>query len=182
MKDLEKLSTLIKKWNRLEREISAIIERPGTISNVGEYIASKVFDIVLERSRTRQAYDGVFGNGLLKGLRVNVKISRERESFIDWRDDALPDFFLILAGPKRTSRRKTGESRPVRIASAYLFRVKETRAQLISREVNLPKNRRVQASIAHWQWEAAEVFPNANCDLLVLSSKQRSLLMLFADG
>ena len=54
MNDIVLLAKLIKTKNEIEREISAIIERPAIIGHVGEYIASKIFRIQLKQSASNK--------------------------------------------------------------------------------------------------------------------------------
>lgn len=179
MEKLKELSSLIKHWNEIEAKISGLIKHPGTIENIGEYIAEQVFSIKLEKSKTQKGYDGRFTKGALKGRKVNIKIARERESYIDWRDDALPEYFLILTGPKRTSRKRAELGRPIRITNVYLFEVDSTRRILLSRGVSLPKGKRVQASVIGELWDKAEVYPHQVCMQLRVSPVQKAMLSLF---
>ena len=50
MNELEKLSELVKNRNSIEKEISQIIQRPAFTGHLGEYIASKIFDVELNDS------------------------------------------------------------------------------------------------------------------------------------
>jgi hypothetical protein len=73
MDDLTQLADLIKKRNSLERQITALIGRPAQIGHIGEYIASRIFRIVLEESASHKSMDGRFSDGPLKGGTVNIK-------------------------------------------------------------------------------------------------------------
>jgi len=181
MEGLRKLSRLIRKWNDIESEIASLIGCPGLVQNIGEYVAEKVFNLKLEKSKTTKGFDGRFTLGGLRGRTVNVKIYPEREGFIDWKDDALPDYFLILAGPKRKGRRTTGKGHPLIITNTYLFDTRKLRRLLVSRNVQIKRatNRTVQASVRVSDWEEAEVFPKRRCMLMNLSPKQKKMLALF---
>jgi hypothetical protein len=100
MNDLENLSELIKKRNTIEREISRIIQRPAFSGHLGEYIASKIFDIDLNASATQKGHDGIFKSGMLQGKSVNVKLYSKRESLLDISLDSAPDYYLVLSGSK----------------------------------------------------------------------------------
>lgn len=63
MSNLEELVRLIHARNETDEEISGIIGRPAEKGHVGEYIASKVFDIALEHAATEKAHDGRFTTG-----------------------------------------------------------------------------------------------------------------------
>ena len=71
--DLEQLAETIKRKNTIDDKVSAIVNRPALIGHVGEYIASKVFDIKLEESASRKAIDGIFRKGKIVGKTVNIK-------------------------------------------------------------------------------------------------------------
>lgn len=180
MSELKKLSRLIRQWNEIEAEIFELIGYPGTISNIGEYLAEQVFGVDLEKSKTQRAFDGKFTQGNLSGRTVNVKIARERERFIDWRDDALPEYFLILTGSRRQSGKSVKRSRPILVTNVYLFNVKETRKNLHSRGVIPPHGERVQASVTNDQWDEAEIYPKQTSQLLTLTPRQKQMLSLFS--
>ena len=48
--ELQTLAGLIRRRNEVAREITAVIQRPAQIGHIGEFIASRVFDIELEAS------------------------------------------------------------------------------------------------------------------------------------
>ena len=100
MNKLTDLADLIRERNAIEEQMGAIIGRPGLLGHVGEFIASRVFDIKLEHSAAAKGIDGRFTSGPLAGQTVNVKWCAKREGLLDIRPDALPDYYLVLAGPK----------------------------------------------------------------------------------
>lgn len=104
MNNLEQLAELIRKRNALEREIKALIGRPAAIGHIGEYIAATVFDIALEESATQKGIDGHFTDGPLKDRTVNIKWYARREGLLDITPDGLPDYYLVLTGPKSVPR------------------------------------------------------------------------------
>ena len=73
MRDLERLANLIKARNSVDLRIAGLIGRPATLGHVGEFIASKVFHIVLVESASQKGIDGYFADGPLSGCSVNVK-------------------------------------------------------------------------------------------------------------
>ena len=73
MEDLGLLASLIRQRNAAEIKIAAIIGRPASIGHLGEYIASKIFNIDLVRSASHKAIDGHFSDGPLAGRSVNIK-------------------------------------------------------------------------------------------------------------
>ena len=89
--DLEQLAKIIKRKNTIDDEVSAIVERPALIGHVGEYIASKVFDIKLEESASRKAIDGIFRKGKIAGKTVNIKWYGKQENILDISEKNGPD-------------------------------------------------------------------------------------------
>ena len=81
--DLENLSGILKKRNALDDEISRIIGYPAEKGHIGEFIASRVFNITLNKSATQAGHDGIFSEGNLMGKTVNVKFYGKRESILD---------------------------------------------------------------------------------------------------
>jgi hypothetical protein len=55
---VEKLAQLIHERNRISEEIARIIGRPALSGHIGEYIASKIFNIRLEESAISKGIDG----------------------------------------------------------------------------------------------------------------------------
>ncbi len=111
MENLEQLASLLHRRNLLEREITAIINRPASIGHIGEYIASVIFQIDLEKSASHKSIDGRFGLGLLAGRTVNIKWYAQREGALDMTD-TWPDYYLALTGPKSKLTTSVGQMRP----------------------------------------------------------------------
>jgi len=65
MKDLRALADLLTTLNEVGTRISTLVGRPGQIGHVGEFIASRVFEIALESSASAKGIDGRFKGGLL---------------------------------------------------------------------------------------------------------------------
>ena len=97
---LQTLASLLHERNALDARIAQLIGRPASPGHVGEFIAAAVFDIDLFESATQKAADGVFRRGALQGRTVNIKIYGKQEGILDIRPDALPDFYLVLTGPR----------------------------------------------------------------------------------
>ena len=121
MKKLERLAELIHAKNRIDDEIAEIIGRPSLIVHVGEYIASEIFKIELEQSAVEKGIDGRFTQGPLKGQTVNIKFYGKRENLLDINIDHLPDYYLVLTGPKSSAVSSRSATRPWLISSVYLF-------------------------------------------------------------
>jgi hypothetical protein len=60
MDSLKHLADLIIQRNINEQEITALIGRPASIGYIGEYIASKIFNILLVESASQKSIDGHF--------------------------------------------------------------------------------------------------------------------------
>ena len=112
--DLPKVAGLLDQRNAIDGEIAAIIQRPMTSGHLGEWIASRVFDIQLESSAAARGIDGRFRNGPLRGKAVNVKWYLKREGILDVADSDELDFYLVLAGPTSPAVTSRGSTRPGR--------------------------------------------------------------------
>src|SRR5262245_12005509 len=99
--DLERLAELIRARNRIDSELAVLITRPALCGHVGEYIAAAIFDIALERSAAHKGSDGRFNAGPLAGRSVNVKWYTAFCGPLDITPRALPDYYLVLTGPKQ---------------------------------------------------------------------------------
>ncbi|MCI0334593.1 MAG: hypothetical protein L0228_15355 [Planctomycetes bacterium] len=142
----------------------------------GPYIASKVFDIELEASAVAKGIDGRFRSGLLQGKTVNVKFYAKREGLLDIREDALPDYFLVLAGPRPRAMTSRGEDRLWFIDWGFLFHAASLQLHLRERAVKIG----VATGVIRQQWDLAEMYPTATNTTLTLDANQRRLLELFS--
>jgi len=175
MPDLVELAKLIRERNRVAGDIATLISRPAQVGHVGEYIASQVFEIALERNAAHKAIDGHFRCGPLAGRSVNVKCYTRQEGLLDITSDALPDYYLVLAGPRSGAVAARGATRPWVIELAFLFDAKELVGSLRERGVKVG----VATSVARSYWEGAEIHPNQRNSTLRLSEEQHSPLRLF---
>jgi hypothetical protein len=62
---LAEVAGLLHERNRIDARIAQIVQRPMTAGHLGEWIASRVFDIELEVSASAAAIDGRFRAGAL---------------------------------------------------------------------------------------------------------------------
>ncbi len=175
MNDIVLLAKLIKAKNEIEREISAIIERPAIIGHVGEYIASKIFRIQLEQSASNKGFDGYFIEGNLAGKSVNIKWYTRQSGILDINPEALPDYYLVLAGPHTASNSSKGTTLPWMIEEVFLFNSKELMKKLISRNAKIG----VATSVAMEYWMEAKIYPISNNNHLTLTDRQIEDLSLF---
>ena len=175
MDDLIQLAKAIRARNAVDEEIATIVGRPAQLGHVGEYIAAHVFGIALEDSATHKGSDGRFTCGPLAGRTVNVKWYAKMEGLLDLTVEAIPDYYLVLAGPKSVAASSRGTTRPWVIASAFLFHGGELVEQLHTRGVKIG----VATSVTSPIWDKAEIYPSPRNPRLALSDEQRSSLSLF---
>lgn len=176
MNNLERLAELIRKRNEIEKEIAEIIGRPGLINYVGEYIASEIFKIELEQSGSEKGIDGRFTQGTLKGKTVNIKFYPKRENLLDINSDCLPDYYLVLTGPKTSPGSSRGSTRPWVISAVYLFESQRLINELEKRGVKIG----TATSVISKLWDEAEIYPNQRNGILLLSEEQIQQLKLFS--
>jgi hypothetical protein len=175
MNELARLAELLKRRNALECEITELIARPASIGHIGEFIASRIFNISLQHSASAKGIDGHFSDGTLKGRSVNIKWYAMREGLLDVTPEFLPDYYLVLAGPHSLAMASRGRTRPWTIESVHIFHTGMLIEQLKYRGVKLG----IACSVASSFWSDAELHPNPTNTELVLSPDQRQQLMLF---
>jgi hypothetical protein len=175
MNDLIRLAKLIKSRNAIANDITTIIGRPALIGHVGEYIASAIFEIVLEKSASHKGSDGHFMGGALAGCTVNIKCYPKQEGILDVNPVNFPDYYLVLAGPKSGAVSSRGIVRPWVIKSVFLFDASKLIDILRKRGVKIG----IATSVIGQLWDNAEIYPTQRNNKLTLSNEQRSLLDLF---
>ncbi len=171
---ITELAQLIKTRNEVDNLIAASINRPALVGHIGEYIASQIFDIELCDSATAQAIDGVFRSGTLKGKSVNIKCYGKKENILDIMPKVLPDFYLVLTGPKGELSSSKGKTRPFAINSVFLFNAKQLMEVLISRKVKIG----IATSVISSLWDSAEIYPKQSA-LLQVTEEMRQQLAKF---
>jgi len=176
MDSLKTLSDLIKTRNSIDADISQIIQRPAFTGHLGEYIASKIFDINLNSSATQKGHDGFFQSGTLKGKSVNVKFYSKRETLLDLSLDSPPDYYLVLSGPKISQTSSKNTTRPLVITYIFLIHSDTFLQQSKQRGIKITK----QTSTIESQWTEYEIYPTRNENLFNLSDEQRNFLSLFS--
>jgi hypothetical protein len=175
MDDLRELASLLKERNEVEGRISRLIQRPALTGHLGEFIAARIFEIDLAASATSRAIDGTFRKGPLATRSVNIKCYPKLES-LDMREDALPEFYLVLTGPRSPATTSRGSARPFVIDHVFLFEAKTLCAELRARPVKIQTG----TSLLRAQWDAAEIYPRNRCRRYTISNEQKSMLALFA--
>ena len=164
--DLCRLAKLIKQKNLIENEIASIIQRPAQVGHAGEFIVSQIFDIKLMESAAHKAIDDYFRSGPLMGKSVNIKWYGYQEGLLDITPDALPDFYLVLTGPKKTSASSRGGTRPWLIHHIYLFDANELVAQFPGTKIG------IATSVPKEYWNTAEIYPNSQFGVLTITPEQ----------
>ena len=175
MHDLKELASLLKQMNVIGNQISEVIKRPALTGHIGEFVAGRIFNIALERSATSRGKDGHFQDGPLAGKSVNIKYYPKLET-LDMRKDALPEYYLVLTGPRGSAATSRGSSRPLVIDHAFLFQSEALCRELNTRGVKIQTG----TSLLRTQWDAAELYPHNRCERLSVTDAQRAMMALFA--
>jgi hypothetical protein len=175
MKGLAQLADLIRQRNENEKKITELISRPAAIGHIGEYIASQIFRIRLAESAAHKGNDGQFKEGALKERTVNVKWYALREGVLDISPEALPEFYLVLTGPKLQATASRGKTRPWNIDFVFFFDAKALVETLLQSGVKIG----VATSIREALWKKAEVYPTRGNAILEVDDAQQELLALF---
>ncbi|MCL4263978.1 MAG: hypothetical protein KJ069_12215 [Anaerolineae bacterium] len=175
MEELLRLAGLIDLRNEIAGKITALIGRPAYIGHIGEYIASKIFDITLQESAAAKSIDGYFLSGQLANCSVNVKWYGKQDGLLDITSHAQPDYYLVFAGPYGSAGSSRGEIRPWLIETVYLFKADTLVMSLQQRGTKIG----IATSIPKQFWNEAEIYPSQNNPRLILSAEQKKLLALF---
>ena len=177
MDDLKVLANYIKERNQNEVRITELIDRPAAIGHIGEYIASRIFNIELEESASHKGSDGCFQDGDLKGCSVNIKWYAMRQGLLDINPDGLPDYYLVLTGPESKTMTSRGAVRPWIVDAVFLFKADELMPQLKETGVKIG----IASSVKKQLWDSAQIYPHQTSNLLLLTEEQRRLLALFSE-
>ena len=109
------------------------------------------------------------------GRSVNIKCYTKQAGFVDISQGDLPDFYLVLAGPRSASSSSVGSVRPWVISSAHVFGASDLVVDLRARGLFIG----IGSSVRRELWDECEVYPHARSRLLELSPGQREMLGLF---
>ena len=173
--DLELLSELIRFRNALDREISVIIGRPAHTGHIGEFVASRIFDIALVDSAPNKGFDGRFSRGELAGATVNVKKYSRNERVLDINLRGVPDYYLVFTGPTGQANSSRDTTQPWAIEAVYLFHGPTIVEKLKLSGVRIG----TATSVRKFHWDEAEIFPLTNNCLLIPTQEQVRLLRMF---
>lgn len=169
---LRLLAELLQSRNAIDLEIVAILGRPATTGNLGEFIASRIFGIRLATSGVNAGHDGWFEAGPLTGKTVNVKLYSQDDGLLDI--SAHPaDYYLVMRGPRATSTR--GRGLPFQIDSVYLFELSRLRIALVAAGVKVG----VATSVRRPLWDAARIYPATPGSPIELTDGQIAMLRGF---
>ena len=175
MSNLDKLADLLSEMNSIGEKISEITQRPATRGHTGEFIASRIFDIELEESATAKGFDGVFRSSNLAGRTVNIKWYGKLEYMLDITQESLPDYYLVMTGPKGQAVSSRGGIRPWLINHVYLFNAAELVIELNDRGVKIG----VATSVRQHEWQAAEIYPNKRSMVYHMTDEQMARVLAF---
>ena len=176
MRELEHLAKAISEQNSASAHVASIIGRPAERGHIGEFIASRVFNIKLHESAAQKGSDGVFVEGSLAGRSVNVKFYGKHDGLLDMNEAALPDLFLVLTGSKGSAGSSLGQVRPICIEHVFLIPGSEALADAQSRNVSIG----VATSFPVSFWDEREIYPVCRSKELKLTQDQIRLLELFS--
>jgi len=94
---------------------------------------------------------------------------------LDINSDLLPDFYLVMTGPKSGAISSRGTTRPWLISSVFLFDTHELVRMLKARGIKIG----IATSVRGQMWDDAEIYPVQRNNNLILSSDQKRELALF---
>jgi hypothetical protein len=130
----------------------------------------------LEESASHKSIDGRFSAGPLKERTVNIKWYARQEGVLDITPDALPDYYLVLTGPKSGAMTSREQVRPWTIENVFLFEARSLVDELKCSGVKIG----TATSVRQPLWARAEIYPSHCDDLFELSEEQRVALALFS--
>jgi hypothetical protein len=125
----QRVADLLRERNTIDASIAEIVGRPVTCGHLGEWVASRIFDIQLEQAASTAGIDGRFASGPLQGHTVNNKWYMKHQGLLDTTESAALDYYLVLTGPPSPAGSSRGTTRPRCIQFAYLFDARWLRAQ-----------------------------------------------------
>jgi len=97
---------------------------------------------------------------------------------LDINPEALPDFFLVMTGPKALEMTSKGGIRPWLIDYVFLFNAAELMIELNARGVKIG----IATSVQKHEFQAAEIFPNKRSMVYRMTDDQMGKLLAFGSG
>jgi hypothetical protein len=168
------VASLVRERNAIDAKLAQIMHRPMASGHLGEWLASQIFDIELEKSAVTRGWDGRFRSGPLHDRTVNIKwysnvrALSTRSSPQRWT--------ATWYWPARHPRRSLHEAAPAPgtstpcTCSAHLNSTPSS-SPAVSSSASPP-------ACAHKQWTNAEIYPSTN-PLLPMTPRQVELLGQF---
>lgn len=155
---VRRVADLLRRRNAIDAELASIIDRPAEKGHVGEWLASVLFDIELERSAANPSWDGRFRSGPHAGRTVDIKWYARREGLLDINPATLPDCYLVLTGPPGAADSSRGASRPWIVTDAFLFETEALLQELRGRGVAIG----IATSVRQDLWERSRCRPSGD--------------------
>ena len=178
MIQLEQLADLLQVLNTVNHALSGLLGRTANVGNISEIIASEILDIQLAERANHPVFDGTFASGPLQGKTVNVKWRNDGSKTINMKDsDMLPDYFLALTGPKKSSTKMGSPYHPFAIKEVCLFAAASLVQRLKKDGIPIGHQTRVGAEA----WEKARIYPVQKGSPLPLMRTQEDLFTVFAN-
>ena len=173
MNTLEYLADLLRVRNATERALHTVLQRPGSIGDIGEVIAQAIFPITLHERRNHPGSDGWFHSGPLEDKTVNVKMYSNGETRLDIKPSPpWPDYYLVFRGAKASKQHGI----PWQIADVFLYDA----AVLIPRLQRRGTRLTVATSLRQSDRDEAQIYPPREESLFVLTEGQIEQIRLFA--
>lgn len=97
------------------------------------------------------------------------------ESVLDITPNTLPDYYLVLVGPRPLNTDRELGTRSWSIDAVYLFDAIELYTELKDRGVAIG----IASSLHRGLWKAAEIYPNARNTKISLNERQKQALALY---
>lgn len=177
MSNLEQLASLLARRNAIDEEIADLIGHPAGKGPVGEWIAQEIFRVKLAKSKIEPGFDGWFTDGGLSGKTVNVKWYGKRAGYLDINPDGVPDYYLVMTGPKPAAVSSRDRTLPWVVTEVFLFDA----SALVGRLRKIGRRLGIATFVRQHEWERARVYPAAAPESpLTLTDAQRMALKLFA--
>ena len=176
MEELRRLAELVRKRNQKAGRISSIFRQPDQPEKVRERIASRVFGIEISSGPGEKVISGHFTEGKLAGNAVNIKWYARNDGRLSMQENPLPDFYLVLTGPKTGKEGSTAAISLWTLDYVYLFRTEVIMGQLRLRGAEPSETTRIRRR----DWNRCELYPESRCSYLNLSDAQMEMLKLFS--
>jgi hypothetical protein len=97
---------------------------------------------------------------------------------LDINPDALPDFFLVMTGPKSINPTSKGGIQPWLIDYVFLFNAAELMIELNARSVKIG----IATSVQKHEWQNSEIYPNKRSMVYRMSDDQMGKVLAFGSG